>query len=198
MATQTEQLLEQVTKLPTPQKVGIIVTLVVLLTAGNWYFFIDPTITEFDQKVGEMQRLEKELIQNQAIANNLPQYRAAKAALEEKLRRALSKMPEQANIEAIVQSLFELGAKSGLVINLIEPKPERNAQFYAEIPIALNVIGNYNEIAVFFDAISRLKRIVNVTEVKLGNPVLRDQQWVVAASFTATTFRFLPSPQAPK
>jgi len=195
MATQTEQLLEQITKLPTPQKVGVIVALVVALTAANWYFFIDPTEIEFNARLERMNKLEQDLIQNQAIANNLPQYRAAKAALEEKLRRALTKMPEQANIEAIVQSFFELGAKSGLVINIIEPKPEVNAQFYAEIPISLSVVGNYNEVAVFFDAVSRLKRIVNVKDVKLTNPVLKDKQWVVGASFVATTFRFLPAPK---
>lgn len=193
MATQTEQLLEQVTKLPTPQKVAALVALVVALTGANYWFFIDPTQVEFDARLERMNKLEQELIQNQAIANNLPQYRAAKAALEEKLRRALTKMPEQANIEAIVQSFFELGAKSGLAINVIEPKPEVNAQFYAEIPILLNVAGNYNEIAVFFDAVSRLKRIVNIKDVKLVNPTFKDKQWVVAASFTATTFRFLPS-----
>jgi type IV pilus assembly protein PilO len=39
-------------------------------------------------------------------------------------------------------------------------RAESRADFYAAIPLGMSVTGNYHEIAVFFDSISKLKRIV--------------------------------------
>ena len=84
------------------------------------------------------------------------------------------------------------GPPSDLRINSIEPKAESKSQFYAEVPLALTVTGNYHEIAVFFDSISKLKRIINITGIRMQNPKLKNEQINVDAVFVATAFRFLP------
>ena len=79
-----------------------------------------------------------------------------------------------------------------LVINNIEPQGEQKQSFYASIPIVMSVTGNYHEIGVFLDSISKLARIVNVTNIKMGSPKTVNEKLVVQASYIATTFRFLP------
>jgi type IV pilus assembly protein PilO len=194
MATQAEQFVEKVTKLPLGQKIGIVTFLVAGITAANFFLLVQPTRDDFDNALKRMRALEDEMIQNQAIANNLNQYRKEKELLEQQLQKALAELPAEANIEALVQSLYEIGTKSGLVINSIEPKGENKSQFYAEVPLALSVTGNYHEIAVFFDSISKLKRIINVTGIKMLNPKLKNEQINVDSTFVATAFRFLPQP----
>jgi type IV pilus assembly protein PilO len=54
------------------------------------------------------------------------------------------------------------------------------------------VTGNYHEIGVFLDAISKLARIVNVTNIKMSGSKTVNEKLVVQASYLATTFRFLP------
>lgn len=201
MATQAEQFVERVTKLPLGQKLGIIVFLAAGISAANYFLLIEPTREEFETSLKRMRALEDEMIQNQAIANNLSQYRKEKELLEQQLQKALAELPAEANIEGLVQSLYEIGTKSGLVINSIEPKAENRSQFYAEVPLNLVVNGNYHEIAVFFDSISKLKRIINVTGIKMSGPKLKNEQINVDATFVATAFRFVAPPQtaaAPK
>jgi type IV pilus assembly protein PilO len=194
MATQAEQFVERVTKLPIGQKIAIIVFVAAALTAGNYFLLVSPTEDAFEGALKKMRSLEDEMIQNQAIANNLNQYRKEKELLEQQLQKALSELPAEANIEQLIQSLYEIGVKSGLTINNIEPKGENRAQFYAEVPLLMAVTGNYHEIAVFFDSISKLKRIVNITGIRLGTPRLKNEKVLVDATYTATAFRFLPQP----
>jgi type IV pilus assembly protein PilO len=194
MATPVEQAMERITKLPVPQKVAILVGTVAAITAGNYFLFVQDSLNDFDKGVKEMQGLEDKMIQNQQIAKNLNQYRRQKEALEQELAKALLQLPEDANIEGLIDSLNDMGSKAGLAMNTIEPKPETKGPdgLYAEIPIALTVSGNYHEIAVFFDSVRQLKRVINITNIKLMHPHTKNEKILVDASYTATAFRFIP------
>jgi type IV pilus assembly protein PilO len=192
MALTGQDVLNQVNKMPLPQKVGVVAGFVILLTAANWYFFVDPMQTQIVQRQGALRQLEDELIQKQSIANNLAQFKHEKEILERRLAQALTELPNEANIDDLIRSLAEVGTKSGLLINTIDPQPEQRQSFYASIPIVMSVTGNYHEIGVFLDSVSKLARIVNVTNIKMGGPRMQNEKLVVGASYVATTFRFLP------
>ena len=72
-----------------------------------------------------------------------------------------------------------------------EPNAEVDVNFYAKIPVRMEITGNYHSIAVFFDKVSKLARIVNVTDIELGDPKIVNQKVVLDAKFTATTFKFI-------
>jgi type IV pilus assembly protein PilO len=192
MALTGQDILNQINKASLAQKLGVVGGLVVALTAANWYFVIDPEQTQIQQRQGQLRTLEDELIQKQSIANNLAQFKHEKEILERKLAQALTELPNEANIDDLIRSLSEIGTKSGLIINTIDPQAEQKQSFYASIPIVMSVTGNYHEIGVFLDSISKLARIVNVTNIKLGSPKTVNEKLVVSASYVATTFRFLP------
>jgi type IV pilus assembly protein PilO len=197
MALTRQDVLNSVTKLPLGQKVGVVAAFVILLTAANWYFFVDPMQTQIRQKQTQLRALEDELIQKQSIANNLAQFKHEKEILERRLAQALTELPNEANIDDLIRSLAEIGTKSGLTINTIDPQAEQRQSFYAAIPIVMSVTGNYHEIGVFLDAVSKLARIVNVTNIKMGSAKLLNDKIVVGATYVATTFRFLPPEAAP-
>src|SRR5205807_8730695 len=177
-------------------KVGVVAGFVILLSAVNWYFFIDPMQTQITQRQGELRALEDELIQKQSIANNLAQFKREKEILERRLQQALTELPNEANIDELIRSLAEVGNKSGLVINDIATQAEQKQSFYAAIPVVMAVTGNYHEVGVFLDAISKLARIVNITNIKMNTPKMSGDKLVVSATYVATTFRFLPETQA--
>ena len=192
MALTGQDVLNAVNKAPLGQKIGAVLGVIVLLTAANWYFFIDPKQTEIQQKQGQLRQLEDELIQKQSIANNLAQFKHEKEILERRLAQALTELPNESNIDDLIRSLSEIGTKSGLVINAIEPQGEQRQSFYASIPIVMSVTGNYHEIGVFLDSLSKLARIVNVTNIKMGGPKVINDKLTVSATYLATTFRFVP------
>src|SRR5229473_1935193 len=202
MALTGQDIINTLNKAPLGQKVGVVAAVVVMLSAANWYVFVDPMLTQITQHQGQLRQLEDELIQKQSIANNLAQFKHEKEILERRLAQALTELPNEANVDDLIRSLSEIGTKSGLVINTIDPQAEQRQSFYAAIPIVMAVTGNYHEIGVFLDTLSKLARIVNVTNIKMGSPRTTNEKLVVAASYVATTFRFLPEsarpPEAPK
>src|SRR5437588_3909652 len=198
MALTGQDVLNTVNKLPLPQKIAVIAVAAVLITAGNWYFLVDPKLTEITQKQSTLRTLEDELIQKQSIANNLAQFKHEKEVLERRLAQALTELPNEANIDDLIKSLSDIGIKSGLTINSIEPQGEQRQSFYASIPIVMSVTGNYHEIGVFLDALSKLARIVNVTNIKMNSAKVQNDKLIVSASYVATPLRFLPEANAPR
>src|SRR4051812_30705710 len=104
MATQIEQAIEKVTKLPVGQKIGVVVFIIAAITAANFFLLIQGKWDEADARLKEMRALEDEKIQNQAIANNLNQFKKEKEFLEQQLAKALTELPEEANVEVLIQS----------------------------------------------------------------------------------------------
>src|SRR2546428_2711339 len=198
MALTGQDILNAVNKLPLPQKIAVVAVVVVLVTAGNWYFMVDPKLTEITQKQGQLRTLEDDLIQKQSIANNLAQFKHEKEVLERRLAQALTELPNESNIDDLIKSLSDIGIKSGLTINSIEPQAEQRQSFYASIPIVMSVTGNYHEIGVFLDSLSKLARIVNVTNMRMGGAKMVNEKLVVNANYIATTFRFLPEANTPR
>jgi type IV pilus assembly protein PilO len=190
-----QDVLNTITKAPLAQKVAGLGLVVGLITAGNWYMLVEPIQRQVAQQQGVLRQLEDDLIQKQSIANNLAQFKHEKEILERRLQQALTELPNEANIDELIKSLAEVGNKSGLTINDIQPQPEVIQSFYASIPIVMAVTGNYHEIAVFLDALSKLARIVNVTNIKMGSAKPSGDKLVVSANYVATTFRFVPEAQ---
>ena len=91
-------------------------------------------------------------------------------ALEQKFQEALTQLPEKKDIEELLSQLSDVGKKSGLEISKVTPGGEAAEGFYSRIPISMAVSGNYNEVAMFLQEIANLRRIVNVSDLKLATP----------------------------
>lgn len=187
-----EQLIDRIVKAPWPVKIGAVVGVIVVATVATFFLLISPTNDEIKRIDDRLKKLEGEFIDKQQIANNLNQYRREKEILEQRLAEALTELPNERAIDDLLRQLHDVGEKSGLEIVSVEPGSEQPDQFYAKIPITMRVTGNYHEIAVFFDAVGKLKRIVNINNIELKNPKPRNEKMVVEGTYLATTFRFRP------
>jgi len=187
-------IVNQLNKVTLPQMLAGLLVAAAGITAGVFFLYVQPTMEDIVRRRAELGRLEKELIDKQAIANNLDQSKRDMAVLERRLAQALTELPNEANIDELIRSLSEIGTKSGLTIRVIEPRGENKKPLYAELPIAMSVDGSYHEIAVFLDSVSKLARIVNVTNIKMGGAKTINEKLSLQANYIATTFRSVPTP----
>ncbi len=193
-----EQLVERIARASVGLKVGVVVAILAALTALNYFVFslpFGPSISEVERKIAaaevQQRKLDAEYIEKTAIANDLNRFRRERELLEQKLNEALAELPQEKNIDELLQQFQDRAQKAGLQIESIEPKGEVAAGFYAKLPISMKVNGNFHEVATFFDSVGRLRRIVNVSEIVLDQPKDVSGKVLVNASFTATTFMFL-------
>lgn len=193
-----EQLIEKINKLAVPVKAGIIAGIILLLTAGMYFGFITDLDTTIAGIKADQNAKEITLAEKQAIADNLNERRKEMDALEQKFQEALTQLPEKKDIEELLSQLSDVGKKSGLEISRVVPGGEASEGFYSRIPISMAVSGNYNEIAMFLQEISNLRRIVNVSDLRLTTPVIKGDKVTLTSDFMATTFRFSESAKGGK
>jgi type IV pilus assembly protein PilO len=199
-----EQLIERIAKAPLGLKIGVVAGLLVLLTALT-YFVISlpygPSVSEVETRikrtVAEQARLERDFTEKQAIANDLNRFRKEKELLEQRLNEALAELPEEKNIDELLQLFQDRAQKAGLEISTITPETEKSEGFYARIPIPMTVSGNFHEIATFFDSLGRLQRIVNVSDITMTAPKDVGGKLVVDSKFLVTTFMFVNQAKNP-
>jgi type IV pilus assembly protein PilO len=185
-----EQLIERINKLATPVKAAIVLGVAIALTAGTYFFFISDLEVAIDGLASQQEAANRTLAEKQAIADNLVERRKEMDALETRFQEALTQLPERKDIEELLAQLNDVGKKSGLEIARVVPGPERQEGFYASIPINVSVSGNYHEIAMFLQEIANLRRIVNVSTIKMGQPRVNGDKVSLNSEFLATTFRF--------
>ena len=192
-----EQLLDRIAKAPAAAKYGGLAGLVVLLSVLNFFFGIQPLQDQIASQENQQRALDRQLAEKQEIAQNLNERRREMDILEQKLAEALTELPEKKDVDELLAQLNDIGKKSGLEIARVEPAGEVPATFFAKIPIKMSVSGNYHEIAMFMQEIANMRRIVNVNNIKLGTPSLKNDKVILSSEFLATTFRFIDQPAPP-
>ncbi len=127
-------------------------------------------------------------------------YTADRIALlqkQERQRQQLKMLPKEAEISSFLSSLSLLANASGLSMDLVQPQDEEASGFYVKIPVKLRVSGRYHQLAKFFYSVGTLERIINMENIELGEPFLRDGDVLLKAQSLATTFRSIEENAAP-
>jgi type IV pilus assembly protein PilO len=69
-----------------------------------------------------------------------------------------------------------------------------NKEFYQEWPITMGLVGNFHNLALFFDKVSRLPRLVNVGNLKINSLGAQTVSNTIGVGSTATTFVYIETP----
>jgi type IV pilus assembly protein PilO len=162
--------------------------LFLLLVGPFVYFSFLPKINNINVLKKEQSTLETRLATAKEKANQLKYYQGKLKDAEMEFKIVTKKLPEKQEIPALLSSISQSGRDAGLEFLLFQPEPEQIKDFYAEIPVSIRVTGSYNNVALFFDKVARLSRIVNIDDIKMasiqGNTDL-------ITSCKAITYRFV-------
>ena len=184
-------IVERIAKLPDYQKV-LIALLVYILIFMAFHMLINKRLKT---QIGDAHRRTGELIEERdttrRIAENKDQFQRDVEKLNEELSRALKELPNEREIPGLLRNISHLGRKNGLEFQLFQPLPEARRDFYAEVPVEIIVTGTYHEVALFFDRVGKLPRIVNIRNVQMSKPSERSGRIVLTTRGEAVTYRFL-------
>jgi type IV pilus assembly protein PilO len=182
-------LLEKFAGLEAKQR-WMICGLMAFLLVGIGYYLHSKNAESLDALRLEVEETRQSVQKHQAIATRLDELKTRLAALDEMLKVAITLLPETREIPELLTQISQLGSNAGLEFRLFKPEPEKQADFYAEVPVSLTMLGPFHDLARFFDHLSRLSRIVNVTDIKINLAKGGDGQ-PLTTNCLLTTFRFL-------
>lgn len=194
---QVTQQLEKLNRLPKPARLAMVPTILVLVVGAFIWFSWLPAREQMAAIDAEQQKLQRKLNEVRTVAGNLAKVEARIAELEEQFVAALRQLPDSKELPVLLTDISSLGKTAGLDVTAFNPQSEVPREFYAEVPIDLEFSGRFHDIAVFFDELARLPRIVNVGRLDLEVGDEDAFNTVLKARGQAQTFRFIETAAVP-
>ena len=179
--------------LPLPVKAVLLsVAFVLILGAGYWFLW-KPSLEELDQARAKETELREVFLSKQRQAINLEAYKQQMVEIEKTFGALLKQLPDRSQMDGLLTDINQAGLERGLEFELFKPGQEVMADFYAEMPISIKVIGSYHNLGLFASDVSRLSRIVTLNDLSItsGNKEVKDSHLVMEA--VAKTYRYLDS-----
>jgi type IV pilus assembly protein PilO len=165
----------------------------VAIVALYVYFLMMPLWEQKGTFEDKLRKVQSDLQQKQQIAANRPKLEAEIKTLEKQLDEALIRLPEEKDIPRLLTQINTLGQQNGLEFLLFRPGTPVKKGFYAEVPIDMRVEGQFHTVGGFLDRVSKLERIVTVSDIRISPLSAQAQRGdrSIAAELKATTYTFL-------
>lgn len=147
---------------PVAAKVIFAVLLAIAVSALSYFMLVDSKIDELETA----QRKEIELRQlyrtRYASAVNLDLYKQQMLEMEQTFSFLLKQLPTTHETPGLLDDITYVGTTSGLTFIRINWEPEIEKEFYTELPIKIEVIGDYHQFGNFVSEVAKLPRIVSL------------------------------------
>jgi type IV pilus assembly protein PilO len=176
---------------PIKQKVGALAALIVAIFALDYVYILKPRSLEIDEMKTQLASDQTTLEEKRLKVDARGEEEKKIKALQADVKRAEARLPEGREIADLLSNIAASARSVGLDLTLFRQKPEAYSEFYADVPVQMEMRGTYHELAAFMDRVKRLDRIVNVSDIQLRRPRVEGDVVLLDASCTATTFRFL-------
>ncbi len=184
---------EKLAGLPLAQKALLYVATLLVLVVGFYFLLYQDQTTAIQKLKGGIVDQEKKLASLKAAAVRVDALQKELVQSEQKFTELLALLPDQKEIPGLLESVSRLGSKVGLDNVLFQPQPEQLYEFYAAIPIRLDLVGSFNDLEIFFDSVSRLDRILKVDGLAINRQKDKGGS-LLQVGCTVVTYRFIDKP----
>jgi len=180
--------------IPSYAKVILSLLPAVIIVIAVIFLVILPKNREIKALEVKISAQENEIAKDQAKAAKLPQLTRENEKLRQRLTELKQQLPEEKEVSSLLKQVSDLCLRAGMKISLWKPEAKRThpSGIVYEIPVRVELSGSYHNLGYFFSSLTKLNRIVNISEFRLGTPKPDKGQAILKINFTATTFSSVP------
>ena len=186
-----EPLIQKISDLTKIQRILLSCALVVLILGGFVYFLYMPTYEQISKLQKEIAAQETKLKETKRNADQYAVYQKKLEDAQAKFNIAAKALPEKNEVPSLLTNISQVGKDSGLEFLLFKPEPEVLKDFYAELPITMQLSGTYHDLGVFFDQLAGMPRIVNINRFEMNKAAGSSTETNFIISCTAETYKFV-------
>jgi type IV pilus assembly protein PilO len=196
-----DDLIERLSKFPRSQRLVAYSSVAIVVLLVYFLVFLSPAQTEaeeyklkteafksdYDARI-TLEKQEKRLISDITLLKERQAFYAK--ALPDRTKGNGKDM----DIPDLLKDISEKGRKSGLEIKKFEPGEEAdvpNNNYVKQLPIVMSVEGGFHEVAIFFDKLSSMERIVHVKNITIQIEKETPSDVSLTVEGKVVTFRFL-------
>ncbi len=166
--------------------ISLLVSLLLLL--GGWHFLIQNQLRVLESERARETELRSAYSVKKGMVVNLPAYKAQMMDIEKMLAGMVRQLPDSTEVPSLLVDITEAGARRGLNFLVFDPQQEELGDFYAILPILMEVTGSYHQLAEFISDLAQMPRIVTVGDMTIS----ADDAGLLTTSVVVETYRYLP------
>ena len=197
-----EPLIQKISDLTKMQRILLSVLLVALIVGGFVYFLYMPNFEQISKLQKEIAEQQIKLKENKKNADQYAEYQKKLEEAQVKFNIAARALPVKNEVPSLLTSISQVGKDAGLEFLLFKPEKEILKDFYAELPITMQLSGSYHDLGSFFDQLAGMPRIVNINKFEMRSSGVKSKskgmaktgsvaQGDLSISCTAETYKFV-------
>ncbi|MBD1387930.1 type 4a pilus biogenesis protein PilO [Neiella sp. HB171785] len=154
-----------------------------------YYFVISDQLDTLEHERNVEVELRQKYQVKYGVAVNVEIYRAQLAEIEEQFQSMLKQLPTRHETAALLDDMTYVGTANGLRFDKLEWQPEQQQEFYIELPMKLEAVGQYHQLGQFVSDVASLSRIISLHDFELVADPDSDKE-LLKMSVQARTYRY--------
>lgn len=148
---------------------GLVIAVAALLSAALYFTYFK---TQRDTNESAQKALDAKLQENRELEpykTKLAEIDRQLASLEQQMEIEKKIVPDEKQVDDFMRMLDAEAVKAGIELRRYTADPVSSKEFYTEVPFEIELDGSYYAMMNFFDRVSKLERIVNVSNLLVAN-----------------------------
>ena len=155
-------------QLPYMAQIGIVALVTILLTAGSYFYSLEPLKKANQEDALTLKAKQAEIAQLAPYREKLAELNAQTEALKVQMVAQRKIVPEEKEVPSLITQVELESAAAGVEVRRYTPKDVSRKEYYVEVPFEVDVDGPYYAVVNFYDRLQKLERIVNVSRLTMG------------------------------
>lgn len=172
---------------------AVAVAICFLIVSGVliYVFVWQDRMPELQKSEDQEDKLRAEFRDKHAKASNLALYKQQLTDIEKSFGALLRQLPSKTEVPNLLVDISQTGLAAALEEKLFQPGQEVKRDFYAELPIHIQLTGSYHEFGAFVSGIAALPRIVTLHDIQITPATKASSNDQLQLDITAKTYRYL-------
>jgi type IV pilus assembly protein PilO len=150
--------------------VGKVVFCIILATAiliGGYIMMLEPMKLKLEREVKQETQLKRDFEDKAFQVANLEEYKAQMVEMEQSFESILKQLPRDTEVPGLIDDISLAAINNGLDLKVISPQNQISTEFYNELPIEIEVEGDYHELGAYVSSVASLPRIVTLHDFSI-------------------------------
>lgn len=185
-------------KLPLIAKIGIGAGLLVLVGVAYFVVFYGDIASNIKAAEGQEGKLRSDLADARKVEFAYQKDLQELTERQQRSRELEKILPTTTEYPSFLSSIQAVANVAGVSLSAWTPQQEVPEKFYARVPMKLEILGKYHQVAKFFYGVGQLERIINMENIALTDPRKDGEEYLVKVESLATAFRAITETQEEK
>jgi type IV pilus assembly protein PilO len=159
--------IQQLGAWPSALKTLLIALILVTILVLGYFLKVQDILQQAQHAIRQETQLLHQYQNKAFLAANLDAYRQQMIELDETFGALLKQLPKDTEVPGLLEDITEVAYGSGLSMKSISLEPEKVSEFYVELPIRIDVAGDYHDFGSFVSGVASLPRIVTLHDYSI-------------------------------